>query len=40
MGWLDILQYASAAGALCCTKIGARQGLPTREEQQLLLSRN
>jgi sulfofructose kinase len=38
MDWVDILQYASAAGALCCTKIGARQGLPTREEQQLLLS--
>ena len=28
MGWDDILRYASAAGALCCTKAGARLGLP------------
>ncbi|MEQ1528979.1 MAG: PfkB family carbohydrate kinase [Methylococcales bacterium] len=32
MSWLDLLRYASAAGALCCTKIGARPGLPDREE--------
>ncbi len=32
--WLDILNYASAAGALCCTKTGARPGLPTCEEMQ------
>ena len=38
MDWLDILQYSSAAGALCCTKTGARQGLPTREEQQTLFN--
>jgi sulfofructose kinase len=25
--WGDTLRYASAAGALCCTKTGARQGL-------------
>ncbi|MCK5478124.1 MAG: carbohydrate kinase [Methylococcales bacterium] len=31
MEWLDILRYSSAAGALCCTKIGARQGLPCKE---------
>lgn len=30
--WLDTLRYASAAGALCCTQMGARPGLPTREE--------
>ncbi|MGD7035040.1 carbohydrate kinase family protein [Methylotuvimicrobium buryatense] len=35
--WLDILNYASAAGALCCTKTGARPGLPTCEEMQDLL---
>lgn len=32
MSWLDILCYASAAGALCCTKTGARLGIPSREE--------
>ena len=30
--WLDSLRYASAAGALCCTKIGARLGIPIRQE--------
>lgn len=29
--WLQSLAYASAAGALCCTKMGARLGLATRE---------
>lgn len=37
MGWLDLLKYASIAGALCCTKTGARPGLPTREEQLAFL---
>ncbi|MGR8933449.1 MAG: carbohydrate kinase family protein [Gammaproteobacteria bacterium] len=37
MEWPDLLRYASAAGALCCTKIGARQGIPFREELQALL---
>ena len=32
MNWTDILHYSSVAGALCCTKIGARQGLPWKEE--------
>ena len=36
MNWLDILRYASAAGALCCTKIGARSGLPSKEEHLAL----
>ena len=27
LAWDDILRYASAAGALCCTKAGARLGL-------------
>ena len=35
--WLDALKYASAAGALCCTKTGARLGLPTQEEQCALV---
>jgi sulfofructose kinase len=29
MSWDDTLRYASAAGALCCTKAGARFGLPS-----------
>ncbi|PKM11421.1 MAG: carbohydrate kinase [Gammaproteobacteria bacterium HGW-Gammaproteobacteria-3] len=37
MPWLDVLRYASAAGALCCTKTGARCGLPSRQEQSALL---
>ena len=36
LNWLDVLRYASAAGALCCTKTGARTGLPTREEHRAL----
>ncbi len=38
MDWLDALRYSSAAGALCCTKIGARQGLPSKEDHQALLA--
>lgn len=36
MEWQDVLRYASAAGALCCTKVGARTGLPSREEHAAL----
>jgi sulfofructose kinase len=36
MNWLDVLRYASAAGSLCCTKTGARPGLPSREEHRAL----
>lgn len=39
MSWPDVLRYASAAGALCCTKTGARPGLPSREEHCALLDR-
>lgn len=35
--WLDILRYASAVGALCCTKAGARPGIPFRETVELFL---
>ena len=38
MNWLAVLRYASAAGALCCTKTGARTGLPTREEHRALFN--
>ena len=37
MSWFDILRYASAAGALCCTKLGARTGIPNHQELQVLL---
>ncbi|MBL6985426.1 MAG: carbohydrate kinase [Methylobacter sp.] len=32
MEWQTLLRYASAAGSLCCTKMGARLGLPSRED--------
>ncbi len=32
MDWMEILKYSSAAGMLCCTKMGARQGLPWEKE--------
>ncbi len=31
MEWRNLLRYASAAGALCCTRLGGRPGIPTRE---------
>jgi sulfofructose kinase len=37
LSWIDLLRYASVAGALCCTKIGARPGLPSLSEHQKLL---
>ena len=38
--WTDSLRYASAAGALCCTKTGARLGIPTKEQiEEFLASR-
>lgn len=39
LNWLAVLRYASAAGSLCCTKTGARTGLPTLEEHRALLER-
>ena len=38
MGWSEVLRYASAAGALCCTKMGARPGLPYEQELKALLA--
>jgi sulfofructose kinase len=37
LSWIELLRYASVAGALCCTKIGARPGLPSLSEHQKLL---
>jgi len=35
--FLDTLHYASAVAALCCTKIGARTGMPTKTEVEAFL---
>ena len=40
MKWIPSLTYASAAGALCCTAMGARLGLPTKAEHQILFSQS
>ena len=37
MEWPDLLRFASAAGALCCTKHGARLGIPSAQEVAELL---
>ncbi len=34
MDWMDSLAYASVAGSLCCTTIGARQGLPWQQQHE------
>ncbi len=36
--FLEALRFASAVAALCCTKIGARTGLPLRREVNAFLS--
>lgn len=40
MAWLDLLRFASAAGALCCTKHGARLGIPSAQEVAELLGKS
>jgi sulfofructose kinase len=35
--WQDTLRYASAVGALCCTCLGARPGLPNRDRLERFL---
>ncbi len=37
VGWEDSLRFASAAAALCCTRMGGRPGIPTRAEVETLL---
>jgi len=36
LSWIESLKFASTAGSLCCTKMGARLGLPTQAEHQAL----
>ena len=38
--WPAILEYASATAALCCTRIGARHGIPTAQEVRAFLDRS
>jgi len=40
MGWDGLLRYASAAGAWCCGRAGARPGLARREELNAFLAAN
>ena len=40
MNWPDLLQYASAAAALCCRKYGARLGMPRAKEVNEFLRQN
>lgn len=37
--WREVLRYASAAGALCCMRLGARLGIPDARQVQALLER-
>lgn len=37
--WHEVLRYASAAGGLCCTRLGARIGIPDAEQVMTLLNR-
>ena len=36
--WLTALRYASVAGSLCCTKMGARLGLPSKQEHEAVFT--
>ena len=38
MGWGETLRYAGAAAALCCTRIGARTGIPDGAEVERFLA--
>ena len=40
MNWLTCLTFSSAAAALCCTKSGARHGIPPRAEIEQFLERS
>ena len=40
MGWEELLRFSSAVGALCCTKKGARLGIPTGAEVAAFLARH
>jgi sulfofructose kinase len=37
LAWEDSLRFASAAGALCCTRMGARTGIPLAIDVERLM---
>lgn len=37
-GWAETLRYASAAAALCCTRMGARLAIPSEQEVEAFLA--
>ena len=37
MGWVELLRYASAVGALACTRFGARAGIPDADAVRIFL---
>ena len=39
LAWPELLRFASAAGARCCTRLGARPGLPSATAVENLLHR-
>jgi sulfofructose kinase len=39
MGWIELLRYASAVGALTCTQLGARAGIPDADAVRTFLDR-
>lgn len=40
MAWEELLRFASAVGALCCTRKGARLGIPTGADVAAFLGQN
>jgi sulfofructose kinase len=38
LDWLTVLRYASVAGSLCCTKMGARLGLPSKQAHETVFT--
>lgn len=40
MCWKELLRYAAAVGALCCTKYGARPGIPSAKEVDQFLKKH
>ncbi len=40
MAWPELLRFASAAGALCCTVVGARKGMPDLASVEALMRSN
>jgi sulfofructose kinase len=39
-GWRELLTYAAAAGALCCTRLGARPAMPSAAEVDEFLKKH